>query len=140
MRLTEEFEVKKLNFLSEISRLGYLSISGKYSKKRVGHMGGKISALNLQVKVGSLSPFLSMPTGFGTGHFNSDGSLMVEIEDTSDRYEVKSGIKVTWTYGLMPGVDEQHIYVGIAPMVYAKIVEGDKNAIIEKWLIENHPK
>ena len=103
-------------------------------------MSKKDSQLILQVEVGSLSSMMSMPTGAGVGYFNGDGSFQVILSDTRDLYEGGKGVKVVWNYGLMKGVDEEHIYIGIGLMVHAKIIEREKNTKIEEWLKKNHPK
>ena len=64
----------------------------------------------------------------------------MKLDESSDRYEGDKGIKITWTFGLIKGVDEEHIYIGIAPMVYAKIIDDAINPLIENWLVVHHPK
>jgi hypothetical protein len=78
---------------------------------------------------------MAMPAGPGIGEFFSDGSYKVRLRD-GDVYE--GGPKMLWSFGLMKGVDEEHLYLNIAPMVSAKISEISENDSVKSWLQAHH--
>jgi hypothetical protein len=91
--------------------------------------------LSLDVEVICLNPFMDMPTGQGIGEFYSDGSYKVRLLD-GDIYEGE--VKIGWSFGLIKGVDEEHLYLNIAPMVSAKISEISENDSVKTWLQAHH--
>ena len=91
--------------------------------------------ISLDVEVISLSPFMAMPTGPGIGEFFSDGSYKVRLQD-GDVYEGEP--KMLWSFCLIKGVDEEHLYLNIAPMVSAKISEISENDLVKTWLQAHH--
>lgn len=90
--------------------------------------------------MGCLSPFIEMPSGIATGYFLSDGSYEIEIEDSNDEYRGSGSVKIGWSFGLMKGVDEEHLYLTIAPMVYAKVIDSYDIKAVEDWLNRYHEK
>ena len=93
-----------------------------------------------ELEVGTLSPFIDLPSGAATGYFLSDGSFEVEIEDSNDEYRGDGSVKVGWSFGLMKGVDEEHLYLTVAPMVYAKVIDSYDTKVVEDWLNRFHEK
>jgi hypothetical protein len=99
-------------------------------------MSGKIE-LTVGLEVFCLSPFMVMPSGPGIGEFFADGSYKVRLHD-GNIYE--GAPKMPWSFGLIEGVDEEHLYLNIVPMVSAKVSEISQNNLVETWLHKHHQK
>lgn len=91
----------------------------------------------LGVEVICLSPFMGLPSGPGVAELFSDGSYKVKIHD-GNIYQ--GAEKIAWSYGLIKGVDEEHLYLNVAPMVSAKISETAEYGELEVWLNKHHKK
>ena len=81
-----------------------------------------------------------MPSGIATGYFLSDGSYEIEIEGSEGEYHGDGSVNISWSFGLMKGVDEEHLYLTIAPMVYAKVMDTYDIKAVEDWLNRYHEK
>jgi hypothetical protein len=97
-------------------------------------------AIRVELVLGTLNPFFPGPTGPADGILFSDGTFLINLTQSKESIKGDAGVRFTWSYGLIDGVDEEHLYLGVAPMVYAKVVKVDDNQSIEAWLRENHPR
>ena len=103
-------------------------------------MTGPQKLFSAELEVGCLSPFMDLPSGKATGYFSSDGSFEVELEGSNDEYHGGGSVKIGWSFGLMKGIDEEHLYLTIAPMVYAKVLDSFDTKAVEGWLNQFHAK